>query len=845
MTSSAASGKPPSQSNRSDTSSYGIEKELADTKRQVQELLHHIHILTHQKMQLDAAMEGVLSSTSWKLTAPIRKFAELLRAIRPLLRFRRVTFDLVPNEAVVIESDTVRVTGPSPAIVLQPRNGAHPPSGWVALRGVVDAKRYPVFSLLYYRTGGGFNGAHRLWFPLNEHSSEETLAFLPHETKELRLDPFEANAQFTIKRLEVRELGKLQLLQRTLSKHLRGFLKNPRAVLGRIKKGLAIFREGGLTALRARLFADDHFTHNYQEWVKKYDTLTDDDRKGIKEHIAQMEYKPLISLVMPTYNPPERWLRAALDSVLRQLYPAWELCIADDCSPEPHVRAVLEEYAKKDARIKVTFRSENGHISAASNSAAELVTGEFIGLLDHDDEITEHALYMVACELNNCKDIDLLYSDEDKMTTYGMRFNPYFKSDWNPDLLTSQNYVCHFTVIRAAKFREVGGFRPGFDGAQDWDLILRTTDASDPSRIKHIPHVLYHWRVIETSTAHSTGAKPYVMEAQAKSVREHLERKGIREAKVEILSSISQLRVTYPVPVPEPLVSVIIPTKDQLLLLKRCIAGVLEGTAYKNVEMIVVDNGSTDPATLEYLGELARDSRVTVLRDDKPFNYSRLNNDAVKVAKGSILAFLNNDLEVIGEEWLSEMVAHVVRPEVGAVGARLLYPNGLLQHGGVILGIGGVAGHNHKGRPRHDPGYFNRAILRQNLSAVTAACMLCRKEVFEKVGGFEEGALSVAFNDVDLCLKIRREGYLVVYNPHAELYHHESASRGYETTPEKFARFEGEVETMKKRWGALLSSDPYYNSNLTLLTEDFAFAFPPRAEKPWRLALGSASRKAA
>jgi hypothetical protein len=331
---------------------------------------------------------------------------------------------------------------------------------------------------------------------------------------------------------------------------------------------------------------------------------------------------------------------------------------------------------------------------------------------------------MVACELNNCKDIDLLYSDEDKMTTYGMRFNPYFKSDWNPDLLTSQNYVCHFTVIRAAKFREVGGFRPGFDGAQDWDLILRTTDASDPSRIKHIPHVLYHWRVIETSTAHSTGAKPYVMEAQAKSVREHLERKGIREAKVEILSSISQLRVTYPVPVPEPLVSVIIPTKDQILLLKRCIAGVLEGTAYKNVEMIVVDNGSTDPATLEYLGELARDSRVTVLRDDKPFNYSRLNNDAVKVAKGSILAFLNNDLEVIGEEWLSEMVAHVVRPEVGAVGARLLYPNGLLQHGGVILGIGGVAGHNHKGRPRHDPGYFNRAILRQNLSAVTAACML-------------------------------------------------------------------------------------------------------------------------
>lgn len=836
-----STGKNPERPNRAPSES--LAKQLATEQRRVQELLQHIHILTHQKVQLESTLNGIFGSSSWRLTAPLRAAFGILRAARPVARFRKVTFDLKPNGAVEVSAGKIKVTGPSPAIILEPTRGSRPPTGWVSIQGVVEAKRYPVFSLLYYRTGEGFDGMQRLWLPLSETSKDKTVVYLPPNTKELRLDPFEPNAEFTLKQLEVRELGKSQLLAATVKKHFGGFVKNPKAVMRRAQKAVAIFREGGFPALRARLFADDHFTHNYQEWVKKYDTLTEEDKKAIREHGETLPYKPKISIVMPTFNPPERWLRAALDSVLRQTYTNWELCIADDLSTEPHVRKVLQEYAGRDARIKVTFRTENGHISAASNTAAELSTGEFIGLLDHDDELTDHALYMVVCTLNKNREFDLLYSDEDKVTTYGMRFNPYFKSSWNPDLLTCQNYVCHFTVMRTAKFKEVGGFRTGFDGAQDWDLILRVTDSTTVNRIAHIPHVLYHWRVLETSTAHSTGAKPYVMEAQAKSVREHLVRRGIAHAQVEIDRAISQIRVVYPVPNPAPLVSVIIPTKDQLLLLRRCITGVLEGTAYKNVELIVVDNGSVESDTLDYLQGLSRDPRVTVIRDDKPFNYSRLNNDAVKLAKGKLLAFLNNDLEVIGEEWLDEMVAHAVRDEVGAVGARLLYPNGLLQHGGVILGIGGVAGHNHKGRPRHDPGYFNRAILRQNLSAVTAACMVVRREVFDKVGGFEEGALSVAFNDVDLCLKIRREGLLVVYNPAAELYHHESASRGYETTPEKFARFEGEIETMKNRWGDLLTSDPYYNPNLTLLTEDFAFAFPPRAEKPWKKSRQASSVK--
>ncbi len=826
-------------------STLNASKELADTKRQVAELLHHIHVLTLQKNQVDVVLKGMLESTSWRLTAPVRRFFEIVRTCRPLVRWRTVLWELVPDGGVEVEGKRIRVTGASPAVLLSPKEGAKIPTGWVFISGAVTAPRYPVFSLLYYRTGTGFDATQRVWLPLSNDRAESTMAFIPPGTQALRFDPFEANACFTLDHLEIKEIGKVQMFAHVAKKHLRGAFSNPRGLLTRLKKGLAIVREGGIAALRARVFTEDHFTHNYQEWVRRYDTITDADRREISAHSETLQYRPRISIVMPTYNPPERWLRAAIESVQRQLYKNWELCIADDCSTDPRVRACLEEYAAKDKRIKVVFRTENGHISKASNSAAELATGEFIGLLDHDDELTEHALYMVVCELNKSSNADLLYSDEDKMTTYGMRFNPYFKSDWNPDLLCCQNYVCHFSVVRTALFRKVGGFRAGFDGAQDWDLILRIADASSPDKIRHIPHVLYHWRVIETSTAHSTSAKPYVMQAQVKSVKEHLERRGVVGAKVEINESISQLRVRYPVPTPQPLVSIIIPTRDQLTLLRRCVEGVLEQTSYRNVELIIVDNGSTDPLALEYLAEMATDPRVEVLRDDKPFNFSRLNNDAVKRATGDILGFLNNDLEVIDPEWLSEMVSHVVRSGVGAVGARLLYPNGLLQHGGIVLGIGGVAGHNHKGRARHDPGYFNRAILCQNLSGVTAACVLVRKSVFEEVRGFEEGALSVAFNDVDLCLKIRKEGYLVVYNPHAELYHHESASRGYETTPEKFARFESEIETMKNRWGETLSTDPYYNPNLTLLTEDFAFAFPPRTAKPWRVAQPKAVAKAA
>lgn len=741
------------------------------------------------------------------------------------------------------EGAELRIVGLSPTLDLRPKDGKPFCGGWVLLRLRVCSQATHHSFFLYPSVAVDehgepvYSGDRRVWVTAQSGELHEQLVHLPAEVCGLRLDPFETEGVFSFERLELCELGSLQVAQAVIGKQLRGGLANPSLVWRKARKLFAVLREGGITGLRIKLFADN-ITNNYQEWVRRFDTLSAQDQQLIRADVERFARRPLISVVMPTYNTPERWLRAAIESVRAQLYPNWELCIADDASSDPAVRRVLEEYASKDERIRVAFRDQNGHISAASNSALELARGEFIALLDHDDELTPHALYMVARTINEHPDADMFYSDEDKITSFGMRFNPYFKSDWNPELFLAQNFVCHLGVYRTSLVREVGGFRTGVEGAQDWDLAWRVADRCGPEKIRHIPHVLYHWRVIESSTASSTLAKPYVLQAQVAAVRAHLERAGLADAAVEVLHDISQLRVRFPLPEPRPLVSIIIPTRDQVQYLERCIESIERDTRYREFEILVVDNGSVARETFAYFEKLAARSHVRVLRDEQPFNFSRLNNMAVREAKGTLLAFLNNDLEVISPEWLDEMVRYAVLPEVGAVGARLWYPNDLLQHAGVVLGIGGVAGHNHKGIRRGDPGYFNRAILPQNLCAVTAACLVVRREVFEQVGGFDEQELSVAFNDVDLCLRIHAAGFRNVYTPYAELYHHESVSRGYETTPEKFSRFEGEIATMKRRWSKLLQNDPYYNPNLTVLTEDFAFAFPPRVEKPWRRSAG-------
>ena len=564
--------------------------------------------------------------------------------------------------------------------------------------------------------------------------------------------------------------------------------------------------------------------HDYQAWIDRYDTLDDQQRDQIRARIRSMIEEPLISILMPTYKAVPLWLCAAVESVQKQLYSNWELCIADDASRSPELTELLDSLARNDPRIKVVHRQENGHISAASNSALALATGRWIVLMDHDDLLSEHALYWMADYIDNHPEVRLIYSDEDKIDDQGVRKDPYFKSDWNVDLFYSQNMFSHLGLYDASLVRQVGGFRVGFEGSQDYDLVLRCIEHLQPSQIGHVPKVLYHWRVHPLSTASSLDAKPYAQLAGEKALNEHFLRSGIR-GHVEYVGN--GYRAFYDIPDPEPLVSLIIPTRNAMELVRQCIDSILERTTYKNYEIILIDNGSDDQAALDYFRLLSENPRICVVREDSEFNYSALNNAAVRKAKGEYVGLINNDIEVITPEWLSDMVAIANQPGVGAVGARLWYPDYTLQHGGVILGIGGVAGHSHKRLPKERRGYFERAALMQSFSAVTAACLVIQKKHYLAVGGLNEVDLKVAFNDVDFCIRLRDSGLRNVWTPYAELLHHESATRGDDIQPEKQRRFESEARYMLVHWGDTLNHDPAYNPNLTLAREDFSLAWPP------------------
>jgi GT2 family glycosyltransferase len=572
--------------------------------------------------------------------------------------------------------------------------------------------------------------------------------------------------------------------------------------------------------------------NQYKQWVEEYDTLTDSDRNSIRARIEELEYRPLISVVMPVYNVDEMWLRSAIESVRGQLYPNWELCIADDCSSRPHVRRVIKEYAEQEPRIKAVFRRQNGHISAACNSALELATGEFVAFLDNDDELSEHALYMVAEELNARPEADLIYSDEDKINEQGKRFSPHFKTDWNPDLFYALNFISHLGVYRTSILRKLGGFRPGYEGSQDYDLALRVIEQIPEGHISHIPHILYHWRAIPGSLASNPNEKNYAHEVARKALRSHFERMG--NAATITAGRNNYHRAIYPLPTPQPLVSLIIGTRDHVELLRQVVEGILEQTDYQQIELIIIDNQSCEPAPLSYLNEIQKHAQVRVIPYDAPFNFSAINNLAVGQSQGEIIGLLNNDIKIISSGWLKEMVSHALRPEIGAVGAKLYYADDTVQHAGVVLGVGGVAGHLHKNLPKEADGYYNRLHAIQNFSAVTGACLVMRRQIFDEVSGFDELNLPVAFNDIDLCLRIRKRGYRILWTPYAELYHLESASRGDDMTADKLSRFQRECAFMHSHWGDALLNDPYYNPNFSLQAEDCSLAAPQRTVKPWK-----------
>lgn len=582
-----------------------------------------------------------------------------------------------------------------------------------------------------------------------------------------------------------------------------------------IKKGILYLRHYGpkefWVKLTERFQADDV---DYEQWYENHKALPEELEKQKNE---KWKRKPLISIVVPVYNTPQVFLRQMIESVQNQSYSEWELCIGNASPENKEMKKILEEY-KNDARIKEVEIPENKGISQNTNRAMEIASGEWIGLLDHDDLLAPNALYEIAKAVNEHPDAEVIYTDEDKVTTdLKEHFQPHLKPDFNLDLLRSNNYICHFFVASRDLIKRVGGFRPEFNGAQDYDLILRCTEQA--KQIVHIPKILYHWRVHKASTADNPASKMYAFDAGKRAIEEHLVRCRTKGT-VQHTKDLGFYRVKYEV-CGEPLVSIIIPNKDQSEALKKCLDSIREKTSYRNYEVIIVENNSEEPETFAFYKKIAGE-KIKIVTWEGEFNYSAINNFGVRHARGDYLLLLNNDVEIINGDWLTEMLSHCQRKEVGIVGAKLYYPDNTIQHAGIIIGIGGVAGSVFVGLPRAFSGYLHKASIQLDLSAVTAACMLVKRSVFEQVGGLEE-KLKVAFNDVDFCLRVREKGYLVVYDPYAELYHYESKTRGAEDTKEKIRRFQTEIEYMRSHWiGLLKKGDPYYNCNLSLTKWDYS-----------------------
>jgi O-antigen biosynthesis protein len=540
--------------------------------------------------------------------------------------------------------------------------------------------------------------------------------------------------------------------------------------------------------------------------------------------LAGFARRPLISVVMPVYNAGPRWLERAVQSVREQRYPDWELCIVDDGSTRAETTACLR--GLRHERVRIRFLDRNAGISAATNAALDMAGGEWIVFMDHDDELTRDALLEVAAAVNAGAP-DVVYSDEDILTESGLFVSGHFKPDFSPDLLLSHNYVTHLLAVRAGFLRSAGGPRSAFDGAQDYDLILRLTEQTN--RIVHIPKVLYHWRSVRTSTSRRTSAKPYTVAAGRRALEDALRRRGI-DGLVQEANLPNYYRVRRTI-AGQPRVSIIVPFRDRPELLRTCLESILETSTYRNFEVLGMDNNSGQEATRDLMRTLAaRDGRVRFHAFAEPFNYARINNVAAAMAEGAHLVLMNSDVEILSPDWIEALLEHSQRPEVGAVGAKLYYPSGRVQHAGIVVGIAGLAGHPHRHRLGAETGYYNRLKVTQNVSAVTAALLMVKSDLYRQAGGLDEQHLATALNDVDFCLRLREQGYLNVFTPYCEARHHESASRGYETTPERQERYAREVDWFRQRHHRILEQgDPYYNLNLTLESEDFGYRRQPAA----------------
>lgn len=554
----------------------------------------------------------------------------------------------------------------------------------------------------------------------------------------------------------------------------------------------------------------------YDTWIEKNEP---DIRQLEIQKMAQFDYAPKISIIVSLFDTPRKFLHDTVASVICQTYAQWELCIAGGASNEPYIKNVLEPFLNKEPRIKVKFLTGNKGTGDSLNEALSLASGDFIAFLGQSDVLLPFALFEIAVAVNTARDADFLYSDEDKISEEGTRrCEPHFKPDWSPDTLRSGNYIKHLAVIRSDLLGKTGQFRPGYDGSLDYDLILRTTEQA--KKIVHIPKILYHWRICENTTTDNAPAHLCAYEVEKKALGDHLSRIGLQGI-VERGTLPDTYRINYVIP-GKPMVSIIIPNKDNAAILKKCVNSILDKSSYTRYEIIIIENNSEQEKTFKLYDELKTRANIKTVAWKNPFNYAAANNYAVGYTKGEILLFLNNDTEVINTDWLECMLGLTIRKDVGAVGAKLYYPDNTIQHAGVIVGINGIAGHSHKYFTRISVGYAGRLHIVQNVSAVTGACLMMRREVFEEVKGFDEDFI-LGLNDVDLCLKIRELGYLVVWTPYSELYHYEYKTRGYNDTPAKKALYEREVGLFQEKWKDLLKrGDPYYSPNLTQEKEDFS-----------------------
>lgn len=678
----------------------------------------------------------------------------------------------------------------------------------------------------------------------NKIATQQSL--LTHSRDELKsLNELSATLQHRINLLEQRLIYRLG---KKLNRIKKIFFKKKSPGIGTLKRMLLFLRfamsKAGFTIVRKivrnvlkklYLIAEDrpvrivlldeineHHFATYHDWVmnklnpKKLKEVFDEEQQLLK-------WQPKISVIMPVYDAPLPYLRQAIESVINQQYSHWELCIADDCSPNHKVQKLLQSYEAKDSRIKVVYRNENGHISAASNSALALAEGDFVLLMDHDDLLSENCMFEVVKHLNQFAEDEIIYSDEDKIDEESTHTMPHFKPNWAPHNLLSRNYFGHVVVIKKQIIDAIGGFRIGFEGSQDYDLLLRATEVSN--RIGHIPKVLYHWRIHNKSAAQSEEVKPYAYIAAKKALEEALQRRNT-QGTVHYLSGLRGYRIRYDIE-KQGKVSIVIPTKDQVQLLKNTIDSIIKLTQYKDYEIILLNNNSTSKEFFDFVAVYTKKfpEIFHCIEANFPFNFARLMNVGVAASKGDYILFLNNDMEVIQEDWLNIMVSHAQHKNTGAVGVKLLYPDDHIQHAGVIVGLGGVAGHAFVHAFKDDPGYFNYIQSMNNFSAVTAACLLFRKEIYSEVDGMSE-EFEVEYNDVDFCLKIMKAGYYNVYLPDVELYHFESSTRGHpHQSKASWERHVREIALFKNKWQHIIDADPYYNPNLNIGAHDFRLNF--------------------